>query len=768
MQIKRFLIILLLLTITFHSYSQKVGLVLSGGGAKGISHIGVIKALEEHNIPIDYVTGTSMGALVGGLYAIGYTPKQMEEIVTSKEFQNWASGEIDASFEYYYKKLPPDASWVTLKFEKDTVWKPILPTGIVSTELMDFVFLEIFSPANAIAERDFDSLFVPFRCIGADIANNKPVVFNKGDVGKAIRGSISFPFYFEPVKIDDKIIFDGGMYNNFPVDIMYNDFLPDVIIGSKAAGNYDPPKRDDITSQIATIMMANTNYDIPCGTGVLIEQNLPRIGLTDFSYAKAFIDSGYKNTIRQIEDIKQYVSRRLDEDSLKRKREAFIQKTPELKIDRINATGLDQKQFIYVIKRLRGKKYYQQKKETLTFEELKKEYLKLVVEDKFENIQASLKYNKESGCFDLYLDAEQNPKIITDFGGNISSDAINQAFVQVRYNIWRRNTTQLLGNLYFGKFYGSARGQVRIDFPYRLPFYFRGGITYNRWDYFKSTTTFFEDKSPSYLIENDNYTDLALGTFAGVKGKAEAGVKFSHTQDYYYQVNNFVRNDTADKTVFNSVIPYLFFERNSLNRKQYANSGTFLSLNIKNPIGKEITTPGSTSSDTTIFKKNHQWYSIKLQYQNYFSKMGKYLNLGFYTEGVYSNKPFFNNYVASLLTAPAFKPIPGSKVFFLKEFRAHNYFAGGLQAIISFSKRLDLRLEGYAFQPYRQIRQDELKKPFYGKNFERRFFIASSALVFHSPLGPISLSFNYYDEKPDPFNFSFNLGYIIFNKKALD
>lgn len=175
-------------------YSQKVGLVLSGGGASGIAHIGVIKALEENHIPIDYITGTSMGAFIGALYAAGYSPGEMEKIVLSPRFQNIAKGVIDNKFIYYFKEKPLDASWVSFRFSLDTSLITSIPTHLISPIPVDFEVLRYFSKASSVSNGNFDSLFVPFRCVAADIMNKQPYIFNKGNLGEAIRASISYPF----------------------------------------------------------------------------------------------------------------------------------------------------------------------------------------------------------------------------------------------------------------------------------------------------------------------------------------------------------------------------------------------------------------------------------------------------------------------------------------------------------------------------------------------------------------------------------------------
>ena len=124
-------ILLLLLFCFFTGGAQKVAVVLSGGGAKGVSHIGVLRALEENGVPIDYIAGTSMGAIIGGLYAAGYSPDQMEKIINSEEFTKWVSGKLDLQYTYFFRRGQHDASWLTFKFKYDSVLQTKLPTNIV-------------------------------------------------------------------------------------------------------------------------------------------------------------------------------------------------------------------------------------------------------------------------------------------------------------------------------------------------------------------------------------------------------------------------------------------------------------------------------------------------------------------------------------------------------------------------------------------------------------------------------------------------------------
>ena len=190
---KTILLVCILLLWGRQGHTQKVGLVLSGGGAKGLAHIGVIKVLEANNIPIDYITGTSMGAIIGGLYAAGYTTDEMEELFRSDEFYFWSTGKIQQEFKYYFKQPEEDPGWIDFRLEKkDDKIRVLPPTNIIPQWQMDFTFMELMAPTTAVSKGNFDNLFVPFRCIATEVHRNKQVVLGKGDLGEAIRASMTF------------------------------------------------------------------------------------------------------------------------------------------------------------------------------------------------------------------------------------------------------------------------------------------------------------------------------------------------------------------------------------------------------------------------------------------------------------------------------------------------------------------------------------------------------------------------------------------------
>ena len=209
---KRNWIIGIICWLTFTvSQAQTVGLVMSGGGAKGAAHIGVIKALEENGVPIDYVTGTSIGAIIGSLYAMGYTPDEMLQLMLSDEFGYWQTGMVEEKYSYYFKEPAPTPEIVNFAIDLSDslqVKANFLPNSLINPIQMNQAFMALFAQATAKAGWNFNNLFVPFRCVASDVYTKKAIVFKSGDLGDAVRASMSFPFVFQPIWKDSVPLFD--------------------------------------------------------------------------------------------------------------------------------------------------------------------------------------------------------------------------------------------------------------------------------------------------------------------------------------------------------------------------------------------------------------------------------------------------------------------------------------------------------------------------------------------------------------------------------
>lgn len=757
----RVLLLFYLVSWLSAGYGQKVALVLSGGGSRGAAHIGVIKALEEKHIPIHFIAGTSIGAIIGGLYACGYSTEEMTELLSSDDFQRWAHGVVDNAFSYYFLKPEPNSSWVNLRFSLKKKLAANLPTNIISPFEMDFEMMRITAPCAAESDYNFDNLMIPFRCVAADIDSGYAMIMRNGDLGAAIRASMTYPFYFKPLEINGCLLFDGGMYNNFPSDVAISEFHPDVIIGSKVAGNYEKPDSEDILSQIQNMLVEKTNYSVILEKGVLIEPHVDKVNLLDFSQTRRFADSGYVATVRKIEVIRSMVIDSIAPWEISAKRRAYREKTHEIVFDTILITGLKKGQAKYIRRML------MQKSDKITLDKIKKQYFRLLADDKIKYVFPKAIGTPGGSTYQLHLDIRKADPFGLQFGGNISTSGSNEGFIELDYQHMGIVPIRGMLNSYFGRFYNSIKGGARVEFPSRMPFYLEGYITYSHRDYFRTTTYFFQDKTPSFLIDNEQTISLSGGLPFTNKGKFESSFWFGYIREKYYEKNFFTREDTADISDFTFYSPQVLFELNTLNKKQYPNSGSYLGIDFHFVSGVEKNMPGSTSPLTDTLTKAQQWIQVKVTYDNYFQRIGPW-KIGFYAQGLFSTQPLFRTYTSSLLYAPSFQPIPECQTLFLPSYRAPIFAAVGLKNIMELYKNIEFRLEGYLFQPYQNIdvAADGIT-PVYGPFPGIYNILISSAMVYHSPLGPLSLGLNYFDHADTPFSFSFNFGYTLFNRRAI-
>lgn len=759
--LKRIVLLFVLFALAYRVEAQKVAIVLSGGGAKGLSHVGVLKALEENEIPIDYIVGNSMGAIIGGLYASGYSPSEIEALVKSVDFKQWVTGKIDERF-FNYRLEEANPAWVTIPFSIEKRFISRLPSSLISPYLMDYAVMELFSSASAASDYDFDKLFVPFRCVASDIDSSTLVVLDKGQLGIAIRASATFPLLIKPLVVNDRLLFDGGMFNNFPTEIAHNEFNPDLIIGSVAAGNYDSPRDNDIVSQLQNMLMRKADLTLSEDEGVLIRSKIGPLGLLDFDRIQMCIDSGYQATIDKLPEIKTKIKRRIDTLAIKQSRTSYRDNLPELKFDSVIVRGVKPKQSAYINRKLNYNKKYS------NLQTLKSSYFDLLADDKISYIYPQLVFDTLQQQFNLILDVTLSKPFLAEVGGNISSSATNQAFVGLTYRKLSRIGSRYGINAYFGRFYSSVQGEVRFDLPGAQPFFGLMRAQLARKDYFKNATYFFEDPTPAFIIENESGIAIEMGHSLGSKTKAAIGMAGGRRSFDYYQTNNFSRNDTADISQLDFIKPYVGIYYNSLNKKYLANAGMRWYVELAFFDGKQKNIPGSNLSKSLIFSQNQAFYRLKVHYDNFFAKTGRF-TYGFLGEALLSDQKLQNNYTASVLSAPVFEPIGDMKTIFLERYRAYNYLGAGFKLIYSPFRNMDIRAETYMFQPYERIVNKGINEvPYFSVSFPEMSWVFSGRVVLHTPLGPLSAALNYYDRENNKFMFVINFGYLLFNRSNFD
>ena len=760
---------LLIFAIFIHliSPAQKVGLVLSGGGADALAHIGVIKALEENNIPIDYITGTSMGALIGALYASGIPITHIEKYFTSPEFLELSTGELPPEFHYFYPHPEPTPGIISLRFKKNKDnYTLLLPSKIISSESFDMDVVKRLAQAEKLANYNFDSLMIPFRCVAADVVTKELVVFKDGSLTEALRASMSYPFFIKPIKINGHLMYDGGIYNNFPEDVMCRDFKPDYIIGSNVSQNIEEPNGDDLFGQLQNILIRSTDYSITCVEGELIEPEI-NFGTFNFENAQEAIDSGYAAAVRHMQHIKYHTTPTDSNIVLANK---FTQQTDSIIINQIIFKGINTKQAKYAGSVLNRKRKKQVGLDLATFE---RNYYRLFQESYIEDLRTKLQFNPETNKYDAIVDVNPIKTITLDLGGNIASRPVSEGFASFNYNYFSTFGFQLGISTHYGKMYQALNIYTKFDFSSKLPFYIKPKMVIHNWNWFESKqANLFVSEKPNYIIEGELYSGIEVGTGLGNKIKLSAELAYLQMESSYYQTKTFTPSDTTDDTRFNGLNSKITLSSSSLNQKQFAYSGEQVRAMITYTSGNEFYTPGSTSPIEDKSRTSHSFLQLKFDFQKYFKAAEKF-RIGLTLSGAYSSMGFFKNYTSTVIQSPSFKPTPDSKTLFLESFHANKYGAIGAQFILLPVKKLQIRMEGYIFQPYRAYIQGSDGQVEFGTPFADRFAIISGVISYQTPIGPLSFSTNYYYNNPDispeeeaPITVLLNFGYIIFNKSA--
>ncbi|MDR0873329.1 MAG: patatin-like phospholipase family protein [Prevotellaceae bacterium] len=754
-----------LLMMVLLASAQKVGVVLSGGGAKGMAHLGVLQALEDNEIPIDYITGTSIGAVVGSLYAMGYSPVEMVEIFKSEEFAYWQTGETQEKYVYSYKRKDPEPDIFTIKFSitDSLIIEPKLPMNVISPIQMNAVFLALYSQATAACGGNFDRLFVPFRCMASDVYRKESITLNKGDLGDAVRASMTFPFIFRPIEIDGRILFDGGIYDNFPLTAMRRDFHPDYIVGSAVADNPDQPNAKNLKASILNMVMVPTDYSINKDEGVLLDfsTDLDRIKLLDFYKIDAMYQLAYDSTINIIDQIRAKVSTRRSKEELRERRKAFRATFPELRFKTMKVSGVNTAQQRFIANSFHEKDKY------IDIEEFRKSYFKLMADNHISEIRPTAVYDSINKAFDLLLNVKLDDNFYFAVGGNMSSSVSSQAFFGLRYQrlqsrAWTNDLTAQ-----FGRAYNGLQFTSQVDFPsVQLPCYLKLTGNIQGFYFYENNKPFYQDEEASYFVQQERYLKFGVDFPSSFKSKMGVGVGIARLYDSYYQSPLDFMQHNKDRNRYDLANLYYHFQVNTLNDKQYANEGQYLDFVTQIVSGNERYNPSSLLG-AEIRRDNILWWQSRLLYEQYFL-FGRHLTLGIMGDAAYSTHPLGDNYTASILQAPAFNPTVHSRYIFNPAFSANQFVAGGAMPMYNFTRQLSLRGGFYGFLPLRPTEKDENLQARYGDYFSTFEYIGEVAFVFRLPFLSASVFVNYYSSPAKNWNFGFNIGYLLFNKRFLD
>ena len=268
----------------------KVGLVLSGGGAKGFAHIGVLKVIDSLGIKIDYISGTSMGAIIGSLYATGYSGKQLEKMFENQDFDELINDKFPRSSKSFYDRENAEKYAVSLPFEK---FKITLPSALSRGQNVYNLLYQLMLPVNEI--RDFEKLPIPFFCIATDIETGESLILDKGRLAEAVTASGALPTLFQPVTIGDRILIDGGVTNNFPVEELRAKGM-DIIIGvdvqDALKDRENLKSAPDILLQINNFRTINLMQKKALLTDIYIKPDITSFSVISFDEGEDIIANG--------------------------------------------------------------------------------------------------------------------------------------------------------------------------------------------------------------------------------------------------------------------------------------------------------------------------------------------------------------------------------------------------------------------------------------------------------------------------------------------
>lgn len=759
---KSFLLLALLIIYFLPAaQAQRVGLVLSGGGAKGMTHIGIIRALEENGIPIDYIAGTSMGAIIGSLYAMGYSPDEMEELLRSPDFRRWYTGTIEPKDAYYFKQNRPTPEFFNLRFSfRDSVKvKPKIPTNMINPIQMNVAFLALYGQATAACRGNFNNLFIPFRCVASDVYNKRPLIMRSGDLGDAVRASMSFPFVFKPIEIDSVLVYDGGIYNNFPADVMHEDFHPDIIIGSVVAANPNKPQEGNLMSQLENMIMQKTDYTIPDSAGILMTFKYSDVNLLDFDRLDELHDIGYRRAIDLMDSIKSRIHRRITPESVQLRRDIYRKNLPQYLFKDIYIKGADPQQQAYI-----RKEFYGERGNVFTFEDLKRGYFRLLADNMISEIIPHAVYNPDEGLFELHLDVQIESNFSIRIGGNVSTTSSNQIYLGVGYQDLDYYSKEIILDGQLGKIYNNIQLMGRIDLPTRIPTSYRIIGSISSFDYYRKDKLFSKNDRPSLNSKDERFVKLMVALPFLSNKRAELSLGYGYLVDNYFQTNVIdFDNDKADRSSYNLFGGSIGFYGSTLDTRQYALKGYYEKLIAQIYTGKEHFRPGtSLGTGGASAKQRQTWLQISYMKESYHT-ISHYFTLGWMVEALYSSKNFSTNYTATMMQAGDFSPTSHSKLMYNTAFRANQFVAAGIRPIWRFNDMFHLRTEFYGFMPIFPILCDGQNHAYYGKAFSKVEYMGEVSVVCRLPFGAIAAYLNHYSSPRKEWNVGLTIGWQLFN-----
>lgn len=746
---------------------QSVGLVLSGGGAKGIAHIGVIKALEDHNIPIDYIAGTSMGAIVGGLYAAGYTTEEMMDLILSPSFTDWSTGRISPSLTYFYSRPEPTPAMITINLgdnnNSDGIPTSVLPSSLISPLPMNFGIMEIFAAYTAQAEGNFDNLFVPFRSVTSDIYAKHKVVCRSGSFGDAIRASMSFPLVFHPIEMDGTLMYDGGIYDNFPVDVMRSDFAPDIMIGVDVSNPDSKPKANDIIQQVEDMVIQNNDYSLPADEGIKIKVDVSQFSLLDFGKAREIYAKGYARAMEMMDSVERRVTARIPAETRAIRRSVFKDRTPYLIFDSVKVSGGNpgQNDYLRYI-------FTHNSPDTFGIARARDSYYRAISTGQIQNLVPQAVRAPGDSLFTLDLQATVKNNFRVGFGGYISSSTSSYLFFSGGFNTLSTNSFDAGLNAWVGQSYLAADASAKFTIFTHTPSYLLARAVVSRQKFHDDDYMFFDLSSPYFVTHDEAFGRLSYCLASGRHATLNLSLGGGRLVDYFYRSFSADAFDAADdygrdKAIRNLGQLSVGYERSTLNSDFYPTSGFRLSAHASGILGRMDHALYGTDEH---LRRNDNFVEARVSATG-FPVSRKHYALGLESNVVASSRRLPHYYSTAVVTASAFNPTASSYNVFSPAFRADSYITAGIIPVWKMSDYVQLRGTFHCFMPFRRIEEGPDHTAVYGRRLANPQFFGEVAAVVNLPFAAVTAYANYMGKESGNWNFGLSLGIFMLAPKFL-
>ncbi len=606
-----FLIIFIIILLSNGIFAyDKIGLVLSGGAARGLAHIGVLKAFEQYDIPIDVVGGTSIGAIVGALWSAGYTASEIESLFVNNNITDWFLSEP------ILKRKPIHFLFnnYSILFSLDVKRGAInIPEATMNDRVINYEIKSYLTNANYAIQGDFNKLYKPFLCVATDVRNDSMIVFRKGDLSTAVRASMAIPILFKPVIYKNSYLFDGGMHDNLPITIVRDSFNTDMLIIVSVFKKHDFSKTQDLNLfkigfSLIDMLLKQMPPDSAKNYGILIQPRLDNIYGYEYNKAQEIINIGYQSAMEKMPEILEKIKRREEypPGEIRKEHIANFANFEEFEIDSVIIENDNNAQQIITSNALGFKK-----NEKFSYRKLGDSFYKLYALDMFEQLDFAIQPDTINKTLNLKIKEKIRDMNKLGIGGFYSNTAgMNIHLKLEKSNLFNKG---LLFDIY--TFLGVYNKGVRIslnspplifnrfistiDYNYFIKKYY---AVYNySFDYFKEqyltilSGHSYDQYSLTSVISGYRHKDYFTGNFrkyfAGIY-HIQNRLDLNDNRPEGYRINflgliNMPQNENNDLPLFKSSY-HNYYLKFILDYKSYIKLGNKFDFGLSGGAGRML------------------------------------------------------------------------------------------------------------------------------------------------------------------------------------